>query len=130
VAIFHEEGLARLIHQQRKGCEIPKLAAAIQLNTIEAKIDGGLNVPLIVMNAVISWWEWPVLRSLATKRTSKTPTFASRRRAPTGNDFVFAAPAIISIPACESKFYVSRQVRHTITLANPFLGQWNEHDQS
>lgn len=51
--IFHQDCAAGGVHQLRKVCQVAKLSAPVKLDPIEAKVDCGLDVTLVVVNAIM-----------------------------------------------------------------------------
>ena len=79
VAVLDENRAASLVHQLREHREVAKLPAAIKLDTVEAKVDRGLDLALVVMNPIVASW--------------------SDRGAPARNVLVLVAAAIVGVPA-------------------------------
>jgi len=52
MAVLDEDGLARLVQQVGKHGEVQELAAPVQLDAVEPKVDGGADLVDVVVEAV------------------------------------------------------------------------------
>ena len=60
VAVLHQNGLARLIHELSKDREILELAAPVQLNAVKTEVDRCLDLAFVVVDTIVlarrDWW--------------------------------------------------------------------------
>ena len=53
VAVLHQNGLARLIHELSEDREVLELAAPVQLDAIEPEVDRCLDLAFVVVDTVV-----------------------------------------------------------------------------